>query len=108
MNKFKIENHILFEDDNYLVINKPPLISTLSDRQQTKYNILFFANEYCGEAKVCHRLDKETSGVIVFAKNKDAQRYLSRQFARREVNKEYHAVSVGQHNFNEEIIRGAI
>ncbi len=108
MKKFKIEDHILYEDDYYLVINKPPMLSTLADRQQTKNNLLVLANKYCEDIKICHRLDKQTSGVLVFAKGKDVQRSLSKQFARKEIHKEYHAVVGGQHDFKEKIVRGAI
>lgn len=48
-------------------------------------------------AQAAHRLDKETSGVIAFAKNPDAYRHLAMQFEHRQVSKIYHAVSHGVH-----------
>ncbi|MCP3660865.1 MAG: RNA pseudouridine synthase [Bacteroidetes bacterium] len=108
MKKINLEKLILFEDQNYLALNKPPMISTIPDRIDKGINILKLLRNKYPEIKVCHRLDKETSGVILFAKNKEAQTHLSNQFYRREINKEYHAVVKGQHQFNEETVRGAI
>jgi 23S rRNA pseudouridine955/2504/2580 synthase len=50
---------------------------------------------------VCHRLDKETSGAILIAKNPEAYRSASMQFERRKVTKIYHAVVDGQFTFND-------
>ncbi len=96
--KFKIEDRILFEDDDYVLINKPPFVSTLEDRNE-KTNILALARGYAGDAQVCHRLDKDTSGVLAIAKNPEAYRHLSIQFEHREVEKVYHAVVDGIHDF---------
>ena len=76
-----------------------PLFSTLVDRSQS-LNILGEAKKYHSEAQVCHRLDKETSGVLAIAKNKEAYSHLSQQFEKRTVVKAYHAVSSGIHNFD--------
>lgn len=84
---------ILFENDDFLLINKPYGISTLDDRDLTKQNILKMARAYTADPQVCHRLDKETSGVLAIAKNPEAYRHLSMQFENREVVKIYHAVS---------------
>lgn len=82
---------ILFEDENFVLINKPFDISTLEDRK-SDVNILNNARKYSKNAIVCHRLDKETSGVLAIAKHEDAYRHLNSQFAKRKVNKIYHAV----------------
>jgi len=91
------------EDDHYLVVNKPPNIATLEDRVDP-VNLLALAKEYYPEAQACHRLDKETSGVIVFAKNPEAYRHLSLQFQKRDVEKIYHAVSDGIHRFEHVVV----
>ncbi|MBS1978341.1 MAG: RluA family pseudouridine synthase [Bacteroidetes bacterium] len=94
---------IIKEDQDYILINKPPFISTLDDRNDPA-NILAMAREYEPEAQVCHRLDKETSGILVIARNAEAYRHLSMQFEHREVKKIYHAVSDGVHHYiNEEV-----
>lgn len=96
-------NWILFENEDYVVINKPPFISTLSDRND-KINIISLAKEYTPDAQVCHRLDKETSGALAIAKSQEAYRHLSMQFENREVVKVYHAVVAGLHHFEEELV----
>ena len=92
---------ILFENDDYIVVNKPPFIASLDERTTgAEINILRLAKQYTADAQVCHRLDKETSGAIVIAKNPEAYRSLSMQFERRKVNKIYHAVVDGQFQFD--------
>ena len=70
----RFEDWILLEDDNYIIINKPPLLSTLEDRA-SNLNVLKLAKAYYSEAQVCHRLDKETSGVMAIAKTPEAYRH---------------------------------
>ena len=94
---------ILFEDEDYFVINNPAFVATLEDRH-FDLNIIALAREYTESAQVCHRLDKETSGVLVIAKNPEAYRSLSIQFEKRNVSKTYHAVCDGIHSFQEFII----
>lgn len=101
--KFKFEDVILFEDANYIVVNKPPFISTLEDRHE-KMNLLALAREYEPAAQVCHRLDKETSGALAIARNPEAYRHLSIQFEKRLVQKIYHAVVDGIHNFKDTLV----
>lgn len=100
MKKFRFSDHIIFESDDYVLINKPPFISTLEDRNEA-INILNQAKQYCKSAQVCHRLDKETSGILVLSKNTEAYSHMSTQFEKRVVEKTYHAVSAGIHNFQE-------
>lgn len=89
---------LLKETSDYLIINKPPFIATLEDRA-SRQNILKMAKEYEPEAQVCHRLDKETSGALVIARNPEAYRHMSMQLQEREVEKIYHAVVDGIHEF---------
>lgn len=89
---------ILFENSDFLVINKPVGISTLEDRIE-KTNILATVKNQFSQAQVCHRLDKDTSGTLVLAKNPEGYRHLSLQFQNRTVEKIYHAVVHGQTNF---------
>lgn len=92
---------ILFENDDFIAVNKPPFIASLDERTAgAEVNILRLAKQYIADAQVCHRLDKETSGVIIIAKNPEAYRCLSMQFERRKVNKTYHAVVDGQFKFD--------
>jgi 23S rRNA pseudouridine955/2504/2580 synthase len=96
--KILFEDWIIFEDDNFIAIDKPSGISALDDRTD-RMNVLTIARKYNESIQVCHRLDKETSGVMLLAKNPDAYRFMSIKFESREVTKIYHAVCDGLHQF---------
>jgi len=97
----KFSDIILFEDDNLIVVNKPPFIASLDERKGAETNILRMAKQYHADAQVCHRIDKETSGLLLIAKNPETYRSISIEFERRRVNKTYHALIGGTHVFNE-------
>ena len=96
---------VLFEDKDIIVINKPPGLVVhpgAGHRQHTLVNALL---SHCptlsgigGKERpgIVHRLDKETSGCLVVAKNDWAHRELSRQFAERWVEKIYLALVAGK------------
>ena len=88
-------------------MNKPPFLSTLEDRNDST-NLLALAKHYAADAQACHRLDKDTSGVIVFAKNPEAYRHLSMQFENRKYEKVYHAEADGIQNFKDELVDAPI
>lgn len=96
--KIKVEDLIIFENEDYFALNKPPHIATLADRNNPGNSMLEWAKGYSADAQACHRLDKETSGVILFAKNPDAYRHASMQFEHRNVTKFYHAIVNGVHD----------
>jgi 23S rRNA pseudouridine955/2504/2580 synthase len=95
----KFDDLIIHEDDNLIVINKPPFIASLDEREGGEINILRLAKRYHPDAQICHRLDKETSGLLLIAKNPATYRLVSIEFERRRVNKIYHAVIDGRHVF---------
>lgn len=95
----QFKTFILSEDDDYIIINKPAGISTLSDRQPNTTSILDMARKYTSDPQVCHRLDKETTGCLAIAKHPEAYRHLSLQFQHRTVAKIYHAITNGIHQF---------
>lgn len=99
MAKADFKSLILSESEDYIIINKPPFISSLEDRNEN-INILSLARSYHEDAQLCHRLDKETSGALVVAKNPEAYRHMSMQFEDRKVTKIYHAVVDGTHDFD--------
>jgi len=92
---------ILFEDPDLILINKPPYLSSLDERQIIGPNLLSLAKAYFPDTQVCHRLDRETSGLMVLAKNPETYRHVSMQFERRKVKKIYHAVLDGTHEFKD-------
>ncbi|WP_033566007.1 RluA family pseudouridine synthase [Sphingobacterium sp. SYP-B4668] len=97
----KFPELIIHEDDNIIVINKPPFIASLDEREGGEVNILRLAKKYFAEAQICHRLDKETSGILLIAKNPETYRLISIEFEKRRVDKIYHAVIEGTHVFND-------
>jgi 23S rRNA pseudouridine955/2504/2580 synthase len=98
--KIPFSELIVHEDDAFIIINKPPYIATLEDRNDD-HNILEMARDYLTTSKVCHRLDKETSGLLVIAKNDEAYKYFSSLLANREVTKIYHSIVDGRHEIEE-------
>lgn len=98
--KIDFKSLILFEDDNFLVANKPPFIASLDDRN-SDVNLQMLAKRYNESLSACHRLDKETSGCLLFSKNADAYRHASIQFEKRTVDKVYHAFVQGIHEFKD-------
>ncbi len=66
------------------------------------------AKAYWPDAQLCHRLDKDTSGVLLIAKHPDAYRHASIQFEHRKVGKIYHAVVEGSHEFKNVVVNAAL
>jgi 23S rRNA pseudouridine955/2504/2580 synthase len=94
---------IIHEDRDFVIVNKPPFLATLADRVED-VNLLLLARSYNPDAQVCHRLDKETSGVLAIAKNPQAYRHLSMLLEGREVTKIYHAIADGVQHFKQELV----
>ena len=96
---------ILHEDDCILVASKPPGLSSLEDRSvPDELNLLQLARKHDPSLKLCHRLDKHTSGVIIFAKGDDNYSHVAGQFERREVTKHYMAIVHGARQLEEYVI----
>lgn len=87
----------LYVDDALLVLEKPSGLLSVPGRGVDKADCLAarVQAEY-PDARVVHRLDMDTSGLLVMARGVDAQRALSRAFAERRVSKRYVAVVAGQ------------
>jgi tRNA pseudouridine32 synthase / 23S rRNA pseudouridine746 synthase len=81
---------VLFEDDTALVLNKPPGVSVMGERHGT--DLARLAEEAGEPVFPVHRIDKNTSGAILFAKQLRHHGDLTRQFNRRTVEKVYLAV----------------
>lgn len=100
----KFADLIIHEDDNLIVINKPPFLASLDEREGGEASVLRLAKKYHPDAQVCHRLDKETSGLLLIAKNPETYRLISIEFERRRVSKIYHAVIEGTHVFEDLLV----
>lgn len=103
MAKLNFKSLIIFEDDDYIVINKPPQIASLEDRS-SPINIQKLAKEYHEGTILCHRLDKETSGCLLIAKSEEAYRAASIAFENRKVTKTYHAVVEGLQEWRGKVV----
>ena len=83
---------VIFEDDHLLVVNKPPGWNTHAPGPYAGegiYDWLRHRESRWAALAIVHRLDKETSGVLVFGKTSEANRSLTAQFAGRQVRKKY-------------------
>jgi tRNA pseudouridine32 synthase/23S rRNA pseudouridine746 synthase len=87
---------IIFSDDHIIVLNKPSgLLSVPGARPGHKDCLVSRAQENFPTARIVHRLDMDTSGLIVMALNADIHRTLSMQFEKRQVSKTYRALVSG-------------
>lgn len=90
-----LKPEVIYEDENVIVVNKPS--GLLSEAK----------GEYCPERTladygfVAHRLDRDTSGVMILAKTEEVQKFLKKQFQNRKVHKKYYAVVSGTLKLNE-------
>jgi len=84
---------IIFEDSIIIVIDKPAGLPVLPDgwEKDSQYLVKLLEEKY-GKIFIVHRLDKITSGVMVFARDVDTHRALNIQFEKHEAQKVYHAI----------------
>lgn len=83
----------IFEDENILVVNKPNGIEVVSD-DASKSLTTILQEEY-EFIKPCHRLDRNTTGLVLFAKNEEALNILLEKFKQKEIKKYYKCVVYG-------------
>lgn len=83
----------VFEDENTLVVNKPNGIEVVSD-DASKSLTTILQEEY-EFIKPCHRLDRNTTGLVLFAKNEEALNILLEKFKQKEIKKYYKCVVYG-------------
>ena len=88
---------IVKKTENYLVVDKPSSMP-IHPAAQYRHNSLIFilAREFGINYHVVHRLDRLTSGLVIFAKNKTASQKISKQIQNREVTKQYVCRVVGK------------
>ena len=120
----KIPNiKIIFENQNVLVIDKPINIMSHGDDRKDEYTLADFFKDYSkkkfkknilkevgeeGREGVVHRLDTDTTGVMIFAFNKDSFNFLKRQFQAHTIKKIYHAIVIGNVKHDTGIIDSSI
>lgn len=88
--------NVLFVDETLLVVDKPSGLLSVPGRGEHKQDCLISrVQRVYADALIVHRLDMETSGLLVLARNKEAHRQLSALFQKRAVQKQYVAVVDG-------------
>jgi len=98
----KLDKHILWADAELLVVSKPSGLPTLPDgyNRRTPHLRSILEPQY-GRLWIVHRLDRDTSGVLVLARSQQAHKSLNHMFAERKVEKIYHAIIVGNPAWDE-------
>lgn len=91
----KIPEIIVFENDDFVALNKPSGLLSIPDREGKEVSLKILLKEKYGDIFTVHRLDRDTSGLIVFAKNEASHKHLSLQFENRLTKKIYQGLIIG-------------
>jgi 23S rRNA pseudouridine955/2504/2580 synthase/23S rRNA pseudouridine1911/1915/1917 synthase len=86
---------ILNETENWIAVNKPAGLLSIPDREGKEASLKTILQERYGKIFTVHRIDRDTSGLIIFAKNEMAHRHLSLQFEDRTTVKIYSGLVLG-------------
>ena len=104
---FKTSNlniNIVYEDNNIIIFNKPEGISITDDNNSTPTFTSLVKQKYGSNLNPCHRLDRNTKGLIIYAKNPLSLQIMQEKFKCREIEKHYLAKVYGIINKNHEIL----
>lgn len=91
----KLNELILTETNNWVALNKPSGLLSIPDREGKEISLKVMLKEKYGDIFTVHRLDKDTSGLIIFAKNEAMHKWLSMQFEDRQTVKIYQGLVLG-------------
>jgi 23S rRNA pseudouridine1911/1915/1917 synthase len=86
---------IIFENADFVVVNKPAGLLSIPDRMQSAVSLKDILLEKYGQIFTVHRIDRDTSGIIIFAKNETTHKFLSKAFEERTVEKDYRGIVLG-------------
>ena len=95
LNNMDLKDWIVFENDDLIALNKPSGLLSIPDREGKEVSLKGLLKKKYGNIFTVHRLDKGTSGLIVFAKNEDSHKLLSQQFEGRQAKKIYVGLVIG-------------
>ena len=97
---------IIYEDSYLIIVDKPAGLSVLPDgwEKDSDYLVKLLEEKY-GKVFIVHRLDKITSGVMVFARDAETHRALNMQFESHEAQKTYHAILEGNPKWEEKVAK---
>lgn len=88
---------IIFQDDDIIIVDKDPDLLSVPGRGPDKLDSVYHRlTLQFEEVHIVHRLDMATSGIIIFARNKDSLRHLQQQFQHRQTEKAYQAIIAGR------------
>lgn len=90
-----MKTELIFENDHWVALNKPHGLLSIPDREGKEISLKELLQEQFGEIYTVHRLDRNTSGVIVFAKDAETHKYLSQAFEERKIQKFYLGIVTG-------------
>ena len=96
---------VLHADSSILVVNKPAGLATVPGGWESETSLTEQLESYYGRIWIVHRLDKSTSGLVVFARTAAAHRHLSMQFECHQAEKVYHAIVIGRPTWEEHTAR---
>lgn len=90
-----MKDWIIYKDDNFIALNKPSGLLSIPDRMGKDISLKVMLQETFGQIYTVHRLDKDTSGLIIFAFNEEAHKHFSQQFEARMTEKIYQGLVIG-------------
>ncbi len=89
----KLTDIIIYEDEHIIAINKPANLSSLHERFESQFmSVVELCKKVNPSYSLCHRLDRETSGVMLIAKDQESYKHIAIQFEKRTITKIYHAI----------------
>ena len=91
----KLTEITIAETEDWIALNKPSGLLSIPDREGKDISLKKLLIEKYGNILTVHRLDRETSGLIIFAKTEEAHKHLSQQFEQRQTEKIYLGFVVG-------------
>lgn len=91
----KQDDWLIAENDDYVAVNKPSGLLSIPDREGKEVSLKILLQEKYGKIFTVHRLDRDTSGLILFAKNEAAHKHFSQQFEDRQTEKIYYGLVLG-------------
>ncbi|MCX8020647.1 MAG: RNA pseudouridine synthase [Chitinophagaceae bacterium] len=94
MNRKMVSEWIVEVNENWVAVNKPSGLLSVPDRQGNQ-SLRCLLQEHFGNIFTVHRLDKETSGLILFARSEAAHKYLNSLFEQRKIEKSYFGLVAG-------------
>jgi 23S rRNA pseudouridine955/2504/2580 synthase len=100
----RFKKRVIYEDLNYIILNKPSGTAVHSGSGNNIGVIDVLRSFYTETIDLCHRLDKETSGCLVFAKNKIALRFFNKNLALRDKDLKKTYIAILKGNFKKELL----